>query len=40
MQIPAPLFTAALWLALAAVASGATYLLLVLTKEWRRGQLW
>jgi hypothetical protein len=29
-----------LWISLGAVAAGATYLLVMLIKEWRSGDLW
>ena len=40
MQLPAWLFSLALWAALGVVAAGAVYLLVVLVVEWRREELW
>lgn len=40
MRIPGTVFDGMLWLALVGVALGAVYLLVVLVKEWRSGQLW
>jgi hypothetical protein len=40
MIIPAPVFSFALWAALGVVAVAATYLLVVLVREWRDGSLW
>lgn len=40
LTIPQDLFVVALWAALAAVATAALYLLVVLVREWRRGELW
>ena len=40
MQVPQLLFEVALWSALAVVGAGAVYLLVVLVREWRRGELW
>ena len=40
MRIPGAVFDGMLWLALVGVALGAVYLLVVLVKEWRSGQLW
>jgi hypothetical protein len=40
LQIPEAAFAAGLWTALALVAGGAVYLLVVLWREWRRKSLW
>lgn len=40
MIVPAFVLSAMLWAALAAVASGAVYLLVVLVREWSAGELW
>ena len=40
MQVPQMVFDAGLWFAIAAVTAGAVYLLIVLVREWRRGELW
>jgi hypothetical protein len=38
--IPQSVFTAALWLALVVVALAAIYLLVMLVREWLKGELW
>lgn len=40
MTVPAWLFTAMLWGALAVVALAALFLFIVLLREWRDGSLW
>ena len=40
MIVPEALFTLALWGSVGAVAAGAAYLLVILLKEWRAGDLW
>ena len=40
MQIPPLLFELALFAAVAGVGSGAIYLLVVLVREWRSGEIW
>jgi hypothetical protein len=40
MQVPAFIFDGMLWSALVGVALGAVYLLVVLVREWKSGQLW
>jgi len=40
VQLPEPLFTLMIWAAVVAVAAGALYLLWVLIREWRQGNLW
>lgn len=40
MSIPAWLFSAALWGALAVVALAAVFLVVVLAREWCDGKLW
>jgi len=39
-MIPETLFAMGLWIAYALVAVGAIYLLAVLAREWRAGNLW
>lgn len=39
-MIPVGLFTIGLWAAYALVGVGASYLLAVLVREWREGELW
>lgn len=40
MTIPQTLFSVALWAAVVVIALAATYLLVVLVREWIRGELW
>ena len=40
MIIHEGIFSAALWLAVAIVACGAVFLLVMLVREWRQGRLW
>lgn len=40
MQIPRVVFEIGLWAAAGVVAAAALYLLVVLVREWRDGQLW
>lgn len=40
MTIPEAWFSILLWGSLVVVASAATYLLVVLVREWRDGRLW
>lgn len=40
MQIPEYAFSAGLWIAVALVAAGAVYLVVVLVREWRNDSLW
>ncbi len=40
MQLPRWLFELGLWAALIVVAVGVVYLLALLAREWRDGQLW
>lgn len=39
-MVPEALFTVALWGSLGGVSLGAVYLLVVLVREWRDGDLW
>lgn len=39
-MIPAFIFELGVWAAYAGVACGATYLLIVLVKEWKSGEIW
>lgn len=40
MIVPSWLFTLGLWLAIGGAGAGATYLLVVLAKDWRNKSLW
>jgi hypothetical protein len=40
VQIPQWLFSTMIWAAVGAVGAGALYLVLVLVREWRQGNLW
>ena len=40
MIIPDWIFELVIYISLLAVTGGAVYLLVVLSKEWRRGELW
>lgn len=40
MIVPAWLFTFGLWFAVACAGAGATYLLIILVKDWKSKSLW
>lgn len=40
MLLPEAIFTALLWLALVGLVAGAGFLVVVLVREWRSGDLW